>query len=110
MRIGAQNGDNMKIYNSAEALIGRTPLLRLRNIEKEFGLSAKLVVKLEGMNPAGSAKDRVAREIIRGAEESGRLTPGSVIIEPTSGNTGIGLAAIAAALGTTVERLMRKAG
>lgn len=96
----------MKVYQGIEELIGKTPLLRLFGIEKKYGLSAKLVVKLEGMNPAGSAKDRVAREIIRGAEESGRLTPGSVIIEPTSGNTGIGLAAIAAARGYSAVIVM----
>lgn len=89
----------MRIFNGVSELVGNTPLVRLNNIEKSEGLSARLLVKLEGQNPAGSAKDRVAMEIIRDAEESGRLTPGAVIIEPTSGNTGIGLAAIAAERG-----------
>ena len=89
----------MKIYNSVSELIGKTPLIRLGKIEKELGLVAKLVIKLEAANPAGSAKDRVALSIIEDAEKSGRLTPDSVIIEPTSGNTGIGIAALAAARG-----------
>lgn len=89
----------MKIYNSVSELIGKTPLIRLGKIEKELGLTAKLIIKLEATNPAGSAKDRVALSIIEDAEKSGRLTPGSVIIEPTSGNTGIGIAALAAARG-----------
>lgn len=89
----------MKIYNSAEELIGKTPLLRLNNIEKEFGLKAKILAKLEYLNPAGSAKDRVAARMISDAERKGILKPGSVIIEPTSGNTGIGLASVAAAKG-----------
>ncbi|MBR7116763.1 MAG: cysteine synthase A [Clostridia bacterium] len=89
----------MKIYNSVSELVGRTPLLRLRNIEAELGLGAALVVKIESANPAGSAKDRVAKNIIEDAERKGKLVPGSVIIEPTSGNTGIGLAAIAASRG-----------
>ena len=88
-----------KIYNSAEELIGHTPLLRLQGIEKEFGLKARLLAKLEYFNPAGSAKDRVAARMIADAEASGILKPGSVIIEPTSGNTGIGLAAVAASKG-----------
>ena len=88
-----------RIYNSVEELIGRTPLLRLTNIEKQYGLCAKLLAKLEYFNPAGSAKDRVAAKMIRDAEEHGILKKGSVIIEPTSGNTGIGLAAVAAAKG-----------
>lgn len=89
----------MKIYNSVSELVGRTPLLRLRNIEAELGLNAALVVKIESANPAGSAKDRVAKNIIEDAERKGKLVPGSVIIEPTSGNTGIGLAAVAASRG-----------
>lgn len=89
----------MKIYNSVSELIGRTPLVRLARIEKELGLTAKLVVKLEAANPAGSAKDRVAMNIIEDAERRGLIERGSVIIEPTSGNTGIGIAAIAAARG-----------
>jgi len=88
-----------KIYTSAEQLIGGTPLLQLRNVEKELGLQAKLLAKLEYLNPAGSAKDRVALSMIEQAEKQGRLKPGSVIIEPTSGNTGIGLALVAACRG-----------
>ncbi len=88
-----------KIYTSADQLIGRTPLLELTNIEKEFGLKAKVVAKLESFNPAGSSKDRVAKAMIDDAEKKGILKPDSVIIEPTSGNTGIGLASVAAARG-----------
>lgn len=88
-----------RIYSSLEELIGSTPLLELKNIERAHGLQARLLAKLEGMNPAGSAKDRVARKMIENAELTGLLGPGSVIIEPTSGNTGIGLAALAAAKG-----------
>ena len=87
------------IYKSASELIGNTPLVEVTNIEKELGLEAKVVVKLEYFNPAGSVKDRVALAMIEDAEEKGLLKEGSVIIEPTSGNTGIGLAAIAAAKG-----------
>lgn len=89
----------MKIYPSADQLIGKTPLLELSNIEKKFDLKAKLIAKLEYLNPAGSVKDRVAKFMIEDAEASGKLKAGSVIIEPTSGNTGIGLAAVAAARG-----------
>ena len=88
-----------RIYGSLEELIGSTPLLELKNIERAHGLQARLLAKLEGMNPAGSAKDRVARKMIENDELTGCLGPGSVIIEPTSGNTGIGLAALAAAKG-----------
>ena len=88
-----------KIYTSADQLIGKTPLLELTHLEKQLGLEAKLVAKLEYFNPAGSVKDRVAKAIIEDAEASGRLKEGSVIIEPTSGNTGIGLASVAAAKG-----------
>ena len=88
-----------KIYTSADQLIGKTPLLELTHLEKQFGLEAKLVAKLEYFNPAGSVKDRVAKAIIEDAEATGRLKEGSVIIEPTSGNTGIGLASVAAAKG-----------
>ena len=88
-----------KIYTSADQLIGKTPLLELTHLEKKFGLEAKLVAKLEYFNPAGSVKDRIAKAIIEDAEASGRLKEGSVIIEPTSGNTGIGLASVAAAKG-----------
>ena len=88
-----------KIYNGVDELIGSTPLVRLNKIESKFGLNARLLVKLEYFNPAGSVKDRVAKAIIDDAEQSGRLAPGGTIIEPTSGNTGIGLAAVAAARG-----------
>jgi len=88
-----------KIYTSADQLIGKTPLLELTHLEKTLGLEAKLVAKLEYFNPAGSVKDRIAKAIIEDAEASGRLKEGSVIIEPTSGNTGIGLASVAAAKG-----------
>ena len=87
------------IYTSADQLIGRTPLLELTHIEREAGLKARLLAKLEYFNPAGSVKDRVAKAMIDEAEACGRLKPGSVIIEPTSGNTGIGLASVAAARG-----------
>lgn len=88
-----------KIYNGAAALIGNTPLIELSNIMKKHNLEARLLAKLEYFNPSGSAKDRIAKEMIEDAEKNGRLKPGAVIIEPTSGNTGIGLAAIAAAKG-----------
>ena len=88
-----------KVYTSADQLIGGTPLLEVRNIEKEFGLKAKVLAKLEYLNPAGSVKDRIGKAMLDDAEERGLLKPGSVIIEPTSGNTGIGLAAVAAARG-----------
>lgn len=88
-----------KIYTSAEQLIGRTPLLELTRIERQCGLKARLLAKLESFNPAGSAKDRVAKAMIDEAEAAGQLKPGSVIIEPTSGNTGIGLALVAAVRG-----------
>lgn len=88
-----------RIYTSVEQLIGRTPLLELTNLEKKMGLEAKILAKLEMFNPGGSAKDRVAKSMIKDAEEQGLLKEGSVIIEPTSGNTGIGLAAVAAARG-----------
>lgn len=89
----------MKIYKSAEELIGNTPLLELSNIEKSMGLNAKILAKLEFLNPAGSVKDRAAKMMLDEAEKSGKLKPDSVIIEPTSGNTGIGLASVAAARG-----------
>ena len=89
----------MKVYNKITDLIGNTPLLELGNIEKDFGLEAKLLVKLEYFNPAGSVKDRIAKAMIDDAEEKGLLKSGSVIIEPTSGNTGIGLASVAASRG-----------
>ena len=88
-----------KIYTSADQLIGKTPLLELTHIEKKYGLKAKILAKLEYFNPAGSVKDRIAKAMIDKAEEEGKLKDGSVIIEPTSGNTGIGLASVAAARG-----------
>ena len=94
------------IYTSAEQLIGKTPLLELAHIEKEYDLQAKVVAKLEYFNPAGSVKDRVARAMIDEAERTGALKEGSVIIEPTSGNTGIGLAAVAAARGYRIIIVM----
>ena len=87
------------IYQGTLGLIGNTPLVELTHIEKKYGLEAKLLAKLEYFNPAGSVKDRIAKEMIEQAEREGKLKPGSTIIEPTSGNTGIGLAAIAAAKG-----------
>ena len=96
----------MKIYRNAIELIGRTPLLELSNIEKELELEAKIIVKLEYFNPAGSVKDRIAKAMIEEAEVSGKLTPESVIIEPTSGNTGIGLAAVATAKGYRIILVM----
>lgn len=89
----------MKIYKSAEQLIGKTPLLRLSGIEKKYALKANLIGKLEYLNPAGSAKDRVAKAMLDDAEARGIITDGAVIIEPTSGNTGIGLASVAASRG-----------
>ena len=88
-----------KIYTSSAQLIGHTPLLELSNIEKQYGLKAKLIAKLEYFNPSGSVKDRIAKAMIEDAEAEGKITPETVIIEPTSGNTGIGLAAVAAARG-----------
>ena len=95
-----------KIYTSADQLIGRTPLLELTHIEKELGLKAKILAKLEYFNPAGSVKDRIAKAMIDDAEAKGLLKPGSVIIEPTSGNTGIGLASVAAARGYRIIIVM----
>ena len=95
-----------RIYSSADELIGSTPLLEVRNIEREEGLKARVLVKLEYFNPAGSVKDRVAKAMIDDAEEKGLLKPGSVIIEPTSGNTGIGLASVAAARGYRIIIVM----
>ena len=95
-----------KIYSSADQLIGHTPLLELAHVEKENNLQAKIVAKLEYFNPAGSVKDRIAKAMIDDAEASGKLKPGSVIIEPTSGNTGIGLASVAAARGYRIIIVM----
>lgn len=94
------------IYTSADQLIGKTPLLELTHIEKKLNLKAKIVAKLEYFNPAGSVKDRIAKEMIDEAEANGKLKPQSVIIEPTSGNTGIGLAAVAAARGYRIIIVM----
>ena len=94
------------IYTSADQLIGKTPLLELTHIEKKLGLKAKVLAKLEYLNPAGSVKDRVAKTMIDDAEEKGLLKEGSVIIEPTSGNTGIGLASVAAARGYRIIIVM----
>lgn len=95
-----------KIYTSADQIIGKTPLLELTNIEKELGLEAKILAKLEYFNPAGSVKDRIAKGMLDDAEASGKLKPDSVIIEPTSGNTGIGLASVAAARGYRIIIVM----
>ena len=95
-----------RIYETADKLVGGTPLLRLNHIEKELGLKAKILAKLECFNPAGSVKDRIAKAMIEDAEKSGKLKKGSVIIEPTSGNTGIGLASIAAAKGYRIIIVM----
>lgn len=95
-----------KIYTSADLLIGHTPLLELSNIEKEFGLEAKVLAKLEYFNPAGSVKDRVAKAMLDDAEKSGKIKPGATIIEPTSGNTGIGLASVGVARGYKVIIVM----
>ena len=95
-----------KIYTSADQLIGKTPLLELTHLEKELKLEAKILAKLEYFNPAGSVKDRIAKAMIDDAEAKGALKPGSVIIEPTSGNTGIGLASVAAARGYRIIIVM----
>ena len=95
-----------RIFTSADQLIGHTPLMELTNIEKKHGLKAKLLAKLEYFNPAGSVKDRIAKAMIDDAETKGLLKPGSVIIEPTSGNTGIGLASVAAARGYSIIIVM----
>ena len=94
------------IYKGTLELIGKTPLVELQNLEKELGLEATLLAKLESFNPAGSAKDRVAKSIIEDAEAKGLLKEGSVIIEPTSGNTGIGLAAVGVSRGYRVIIVM----
>ena len=94
------------IYKTADELIGKTPLLEMTHMEEKLGLKAKVIAKLEYLNPAGSVKDRVAREMIDDAEKSGKLTPDSVIIEPTSGNTGIGLCMVAAARGYRIIIVM----
>lgn len=96
----------MKIYKSADELIGKTPLMQLTHVEKKFGLKAKIFAKLEFLNPAGSVKDRVAKNMIEAAEKSGTLKAGATIIEPTSGNTGIGIAAVGTAKGYRVIIVM----
>lgn len=95
-----------KIYKSASELVGKTPLLELTHLEESLNLKAKLLAKLEYFNPAGSVKDRIAKSMIEDAEQSGKLQPGAVIIEPTSGNTGIGLASVAAAKGYRIIIVM----
>ena len=90
----------MKIYKNITELIGRTPLMEVTNIEQEKQLKARILIKLEYFNPAGSVKDRAALSMIQEAEKQGKIRPGALIIEPTSGNTGIGLAAVAAVLVT----------
>ena len=95
-----------KIYTSIDQLVGRTPIVELTHIEKAFGLKAKLLAKVEYFNPAGSVKDRIAKAMIDDAEASGKLKAGSVIIEPTSGNTGIGLCSVAAARGYRIIIVM----
>ncbi|MGN0308795.1 MAG: PLP-dependent cysteine synthase family protein, partial [Lachnospiraceae bacterium] len=95
-----------KIYTSADQLVGKTPLLELTHIEKEFGLKARILAKLEYFNPAGSVKDRIAKAMLDDAEKTGKLVKDSVIIEPTSGNTGIGLASVAAARGYRIIIVM----
>ena len=94
------------IYQSADGLIGKTPLLRLNKLEQKLGLKGKIIAKLEYFNLSGSVKDRVAKAMIDDAEKSGKLKPGSTIIEPTSGNTGIGLAAVGTAKGYRVIIVM----
>ena len=94
------------IYTSADQLVGATPLLELTHVEQQYGLKAKILAKLESFNPAGSVKDRIAKAMIDDAEASGKLKPGYVIIEPTSGNTGIGLASVAAARGYRIIIVM----
>ena len=95
-----------RIYKTADELVGGTPLLELTHLEKEFGLKARILAKLEYFNPAGSVKDRIAKAMLDDAEKSGKLKPDSVIIEPTSGNTGIGLASVAAARGYRIIIVM----
>ena len=96
----------MAIYKSVSDLIGNTPLVELSKLEKELGLKARILAKLESFNPAGSVKDRIAKSIILDAEKSGRLQPGATIYEPTSGNTGIGIAMVGRAHGYKVVIVM----
>ena len=95
-----------RIYTSADQMVGKTPMLELVHLEKELGLEAKIFAKVEYFNPAGSIKDRIAKAMIEAAEKNGELKEGSVIIEPTSGNTGIGLASVATAKGYRVIIVM----
>ena len=95
-----------RVYESIDQLIGRTPMLELARLQKHFGITAHILAKLEYFNPAGSVKDRIAKAMIDDAESAGKLKPGSVIIEPTSGNTGIGLASVAAARGYKIIIVM----
>ena len=104
--MGNDTGEDMAIYKSIEELIGKTPILELKNIKKKYGLKADIFAKLEYFNPAGSVKDRVALKMLNDAEKSGVLTKDTTIIEPTSGNTGIGLASIAAARGYKIIIVM----
>ena len=100
MRRNPERGETMaKIYQNVSELIGNTPLLELKGMEKKYHLKSRLLAKLEYLNPSGSVKDRAALGMIRDAMETGRLAPGATIVEPTSGNTGIGLAALAASMG-----------
>ena len=96
----------MKVYDNILALIGKTPLVELKKIEEKYNLKAKLIAKVEGFNPAGSVKERIALQMILDAEEEGKLKPGSVIIEPTSGNTGIGLSMVGRSRGYRVIIVM----
>ena len=99
MRRNPERGETMaKIYQNVSELIGNTPLLELKGMEKKYHLKSRLLAKLEYLNPSGSVKDRAALGMIRDAMETGRLAPGATIVEPTSGNTGIGLAALAASM------------
>jgi cysteine synthase A len=105
-KVGIKKQNIMKIYNDITELIGRTPMVELKKLEAKYNLKAKLVAKVEGFNPAGSVKDRIALQMINDAEANGALVPGSTIIEPTSGNTGIGLALVGKSRGYRVVIVM----